>query len=52
MKQKLLFVFSFISFFCSSQNIKKTFYGKIIDSLGSVKNVHIINAKTEKRYIF
>lgn len=48
MKQKLLYLFLVISISCSSQNRKRFFYGKIIDSTDVVINAHVINLKTKQ----
>ena len=47
-KIQLTFILFFIFFLSFSQNQKTVIYGKIIDSLGTVKSANIINIKTNQ----
>ncbi|WP_299016558.1 carboxypeptidase-like regulatory domain-containing protein [uncultured Polaribacter sp.] len=48
MKLKLFPLFLAITTFCVAQKKEKIFYGKIVDSIDVVINVHVINLKNNK----
>lgn len=48
MKKKLVFLFFIISISCLSQDKNGVFYGKIVDSTKTLKDVHIVNLNNKK----
>lgn len=48
MKQKLLLIFLTTSISCFSQSKNSVFYGKIVDSAKTIKNVHIVNFQSKQ----